>query len=256
MTRPLVDIYVAADVARHSREPTGRRDTLIEPGIHGLVSRDEGQPVHLLALDDRGYDRLVAHVRSARGGVVAVFDTASRCEAFVRDQPGWRADRPTTAMVPSDIGTAAVGSTLPNGLALRSVKRLGNEVPDAVPLEEAVALVIASDPGLTELPEAFAELLRGLPSSVQLFAAVDEQRVARATSGCDVFAEYARLFFVNTEPAWRRRGIGRTMTAEALRAAASSGARRGILDSTDAGVSVYSGLGFEVAGRLTRYRRT
>ena len=156
----------------------------------------------------------------------------------------------------SDIGSASVGSTLPDGLALRHVKRLGNEVPDAVPLEEAVALVIASDPGLTELPETFAGFLRGLPSSVQLLAAVDEQGVARATSGCDVFGEYARLFFVNTEPAWRRRGIGRTMTAQALRAAASSGARRAVLDSTDAGVSVYSGLGFEVAGRLTRYRLT
>jgi ribosomal protein S18 acetylase RimI-like enzyme len=119
-----------------------------------------------------------------------------------------------------------------------------------------VDLVIASDPGLTESPEAFAEFLRGLPSSVELLAAVDEQEVARATSGCDVFGAYTRVFFVNTDPAWRRRGIGRTMTAEALRAAASSGARRAVLDSTEAGLSVYASLGFEVAGRLTRYRRT
>ena len=52
--------------------------------------------------------------------------------------------------------------------------------------------------------------------------AVDESGIARATSACHVFGDYAQVFFVNTEPAWRRRGIGSAMTLEALRAAALS----------------------------------
>ena len=37
--------------------------------------------------------------------------------------------------------------------------------------------------------------------------------------------------------------------------AASSGARRAILDATEGGASVCLRLGFEVVGRLTRYAR-
>ena len=127
------------------------------------------------------------------------------------------------------------------------------EGPDAVPLKEAAAAALASDPGITESADEVARYLSGLPYSVRLFAAVDENGVARATSACHVFGEYAQIFFVTTEPAWRRRGIGHAMTLAALRAAASLGARRAILHGTDDGASIYKRLGFEDAGMLTRF---
>ena len=80
-----------------------------------------------------------------------------------------------------------------------------------------------------------------------------EGEVAHATSACHLVGEYAQIFFVNTEPAWRRRGIGQAMTLEAVRAAASSGVRRAFLHATDDGASVYDRLGFERVGLLTRY---
>jgi ribosomal protein S18 acetylase RimI-like enzyme len=92
-----------------------------------------------------------------------------------------------------------------------------------------------------------------LPASVRLFAGVDETGAARATSACHVFGEFAQIFFVSTEPAWRRRGIGSAMTAGALRSAASLGARRAFLHSTADGASLYTRLGFEAIGLLTRY---
>jgi ribosomal protein S18 acetylase RimI-like enzyme len=248
------DLYVAAFLARHNRESNGRQHTLAEPGISGLISAEKEPPIHLLAIDDRGYGRLVAEVEAPGRGVVAVFDRASRCEEFMRSQIGWWADRPTTGMSLCDL-RAIPEAALPDGLVLRHVKTLANEEPDAVPLEDAVAVAFASDPGVTDPPAQFARFLKGLPSSVQLLAAVDGAGVARATSGCDVFGDFARVFFVNTEPDWRRQGIGRTMTIRALQAAASSGARRIVLDATDAGASLYAALGFKVAGRLTRYRR-
>jgi ribosomal protein S18 acetylase RimI-like enzyme len=187
-------------------------------------------------------------------GEVSAFERASFCNEFLRGQSGWKADRPATAMV---LRTVQVGAdaTLPNGLVLRPVNRLGSGAPNAVPLQEAVAVAVASDPGITEPADEFAGFLMRLPSSVRLFAAVDDTGVARATSGFDVFGEYARVFFVNTEPGWRHRGIGRAMTVEALRAAAFSGARRAVLNATDDGASVYLRIGFEPAGRLTRYTR-
>jgi ribosomal protein S18 acetylase RimI-like enzyme len=144
---------------------------------------------------------------------------------------------------------------LPNGLVLRPVKRSAREGRDAVPLQDAVAVAIASDPGIRDPAEDFAAFLSSLSPSVRLFAAVDEDGVPRATSGCDVFGEHARVFFVNTEPGWRRRGIGHAMTVAAVRTAASSGARRAVLDATDSGTPLYMRLGFEAAGRYVPYSR-
>ncbi len=183
-----------------------------------------------------------------------VFDTASRCDEFMRGQPGWTAERPSTAMVCRDVRVVPA-VTLPAGLVLRPVNRLASDAADAVPLNDAVGVAIASDPDITGTVDQFAGFLQSLPTSVRLFAAVDERGFARATSGCDVFGDYARVFFVNTEPGWRRRGVGAAMTVEALRAAASSGARTAFLDATADGAPVYLRLGFETAGRLTRYSR-
>jgi GNAT superfamily N-acetyltransferase len=240
-------------VARQSHEFDGDPVAPIAPGLHGCVRTDGERVIRLLVTDDRGYGRLRTEATAARGEVSA-FEQASCCNEFLRGQSGWKADRPATAMVLRDVQVVA-DATLPTGLVLRPVKRLCFGAPNAVPLQEAVAVAIASDPGITEPADEFERFLMGLPPSVRLFAAVDDTGVARATSGFDVFGEYARLFFVNTEPGWRHRGIGHAMTVKALQAAASSGARRAVLNATDDAASVYLRIGFEAAGRLTRYSR-
>jgi hypothetical protein len=245
-----LDLYGAAFVARYRRKPESDPVPLDEPGMRGVVSTDEERVIHLLMLDDRSFGRLATEVADARHGVAYVFDTAPRSDAFMRGQSGWKADRPSTAMVLRDLH-ALPAAALPGGLALRPVSRLAGET--GVPLEAAAAVVVASDPGVTEQAAEFAEFLRALPTSVRLFSAVDERGVPRATSGCDLIGEYARILLVDTEPGWRRRGAGYAMTVEALRAAAASGARRAVLDATDGAVSVYLRLGFEPVGRLTRY---
>jgi ribosomal protein S18 acetylase RimI-like enzyme len=247
-----VDLYSAGFVARYSDVREAEPVRLSEPGVRGVISADE-ERARLLVLDDRGYGRLATEVGVARQGLAYVFESAARCDAFLRGRSGWKARRPVTAMVLRDIDAGSTAA-LPDGLVLRWVDRLSGET-GGVPLEAAAAVAVASDPGITEPADQFAGFLRGLPSSVRLFVAVDEQGVPRATSGCHVFGEFARVIFVNTEPGWRRRGIGYAMTAEALRAAASSGARRAILDATDGAVTVYLRLGFEAVGRLNRYAR-
>jgi ribosomal protein S18 acetylase RimI-like enzyme len=64
------------------------------------------------------------------------------------------------------------------------------------------------------------------------------------------------MIFVNTDPDWRGRGIGRAMTAEALHAAKRTGARRAGLDAINAGLSIYVRLGFEIVSEITRFHCT
>ena len=49
------------------------------------------------------------------------------------------------------------------------------------------------------------------------------------------------------------RGIGWAMTAAALRAAREHGARQACLNATDAGLSIYQRLGFDLVSRTTRF---
>jgi ribosomal protein S18 acetylase RimI-like enzyme len=240
-----IDIYCDAFVASRRHELDSEPAVLIATGVRGVAFS------RLLATDDSGYDRLAAEITSGRG-VVFVFEQASRCSEFLRGQPGWSGGRSELAMVLRDV-RALTGATLPDGLGFRPVNRVVSEAPDAVSLEDAVAVAIASDRSVKDPADVAAEYFRGLPSSVRLFAAVDENGVARATSACHVFGEYAQVFFVNTEPAWRRRGIGQAMTLEAVRAAASAGARRAFLHATEDGASLYKRLGFEAVGLVTRY---
>jgi ribosomal protein S18 acetylase RimI-like enzyme len=146
--------------------------------------------------------------------------------------------------------------TMPGDLELRPVTRLDEAVPNGVDLEEAAATAIRADPRITEPPESFVAFLRSLPSETRLFAAVDSNGVVRATSGFIAFGEQANVFFINTDQAWRGRGIGSAMTAAALRAAKDRGVRQACLDATNAGLSIYVRLGFEVVGEARRFLRT
>jgi ribosomal protein S18 acetylase RimI-like enzyme len=240
------DIYGGAFVERNRHELDSAPVALNAPGVRGVAH------IRLLVTDDSGYDRLVAEAAGTWRGVIMVFERAARCNRFLRGQPGWRADATQMAMVLRDV-RAATGATLPDDLELRPVNRSTFKAPEGVQLKDVVALAVASDLSITEPVDAVVGYLSGLPSSVRLFAAVDESGVVRATSACHVFGDYTQVFFVNTEPARRRRGIGGAMTLEALKAAASLGARRAILHATDDGASVYTRLGFEAVGLVTRY---
>jgi ribosomal protein S18 acetylase RimI-like enzyme len=237
-----MDVYVAAFAARCDAKRGPGQPVLDAPGIRGLL-----EPARLLVSDDRAYDTL-AGLR-LRTGMVNVLAAAPRCAELLG---AWTA-KPLTAMVCPDLRSVPV-LPLPDGLALRPVRRLPGDPVDGVPLEAAVeAAVAAADPAIDDTPEEFAAYLRSLPPADRLLAAVDRDGVVRATSASGAAGTAASVYLVNTDPAWRRRGIGRAMTAAALHAARESGARRGSLDSTEAGLSIYRRLGFEAVGAITQF---
>jgi ribosomal protein S18 acetylase RimI-like enzyme len=154
--------------------------------------------------------------------IAIVLDTAPRCAALLSE---WKTTR-IALMVRPELDTLPAPA-LPGELTLR----------DDVPLEEMVRLV--------DEPDVVLGLLGRSPAS--LFAAVDADGVVRATSGSAVYGEDASVMFVNTDPAWRGRGIGTAMTARALHHARERGARRGCLSAAAAAQGIYARLGFAVA---------
>jgi predicted acetyltransferase len=82
---------------------------------------------------------------------------------------------------------------------------------------------------------------------------VDDGGVVRATAAAASWGRTAGVFFVNTDPAWRGRGVGTVMTAAALRSASDAGAQRAYLDASALGLSIYQRLGFASVGAVTQY---
>lgn len=248
-----IDVYVAAFVARCDVMLRPGRAEVDEPGVRGLLSWTEDPRSRLLVTDDRAYDVLAGLLSDARAGMVSVFAAAVRCTELVEGHPAWKSDS-VTAMICRDLRTVPAVA-LSSELMFRPVRRLANDAPDGVPLEDAVAAAMLADPRIDDSPAAFADYLRTLPPSNRLFAAVDGNGAVRATSGSGAFGQDATAFFVNTDPEWHRRGIGQSMSAAALRAAQDSGASRACLDASDAGLPIYRRLGFETVARTTRFFR-
>jgi ribosomal protein S18 acetylase RimI-like enzyme len=157
--------------------------------VSGTLGSPEDPYARLLVTDDRGEPFLAALAGPA---IAIVLDAAPRCAARLAD---WGETTPIALMVRPELDTLPEPA-LPAGLTVR----------DDLPLADVVQLV--------DEPDVVLGLLRRSPLS--LFAAVDGDGVVRATSGSAVYGEDASVSFVNTDPAWRGRGIGTAMTALAL----------------------------------------
>lgn len=250
MDSAAVDVYVEAFLARCVAMRHPGQAMVDEPVIYGLLpGRGDGH-TRLLVTDDGAHDVLSALVPDARAGMITVCASATQCTTLLNNHPAWQGDT-ATAMICRDLRTVRA-FPLPSELALRPVRRRADDVPDGVPLTQAVATARLADPRITE-PHALVDYLRSLPPAYGLFAAVDDAGVVRATSGSGAFGTTASVIFVNTDPGWRRRGIALAMTATALRSAQLSGARDAGLDASDAGTELYLRLGFEAATPTTRF---
>jgi GNAT superfamily N-acetyltransferase len=221
-----------------------------QPGLYGLLGCDEDPRLQLLVTDDQAYTGLVTLCARARAGMVTVFAAAARCaESFDRDT-AWRSSSSSTAMICRDL-TAVPRLALPDALRLRAVRRIAEDPPDGVALEDAVAAVVLAAPGVD--PQGLTAFLQSLPEATQLLAAVDSEGRVRATSGWQLSGRHARIILVDTDPAWRGRGIGTAMTSAALQAAQLRGAREATLDASAAGRSIYLRLGFESVSQTRRF---
>jgi ribosomal protein S18 acetylase RimI-like enzyme len=248
-----VEVYVAAFLARCDAAQRPGQAKVDELDVHGLGPSSDNRRIRLLVTEDRGYDVLSGLLEKARAGLVDVFATAARCARLINGDPAWRTET-VTAMICREL-QAVPAVSLPGDLSLRPVRRLIEDAPDGVPLEDAVAAATLADPRIND-PRAVTDFLRSLPAAMRFFAAVDGDGVVRATAGSGAFGTYASVIFVNTDPTWRGRGVGRAMTAAALRAAVQSGARHAGLDATEAGLGIYQRLGFEVVAPTTRFSRS
>lgn len=254
MPDPEPDAYVAAFDARCAATEgpgTRRVDGL---GIHGLVPVDGESSTQLLVLDDRAFHVLSAVLPRATAGTIRVHDAASRCAELIRRHRTWT-PKAVTGMVCPDL-RAVPEPPLPPGLTLRPVRRVAHDPPDGVSLTDAVAAVGRAAPAGEVSTAALVTYLRSLPGGPRLFAAVDGDDVVRGTSGSRTFFSDAYVFFVNTDPGWRRRGLGLSMTAAALRSAVKSGATRASLDASGPGIPLYRRLGFTAVAQITQFSRS
>jgi ribosomal protein S18 acetylase RimI-like enzyme len=210
------------------------------PGLVGLIGAPGAVDGRVLVVDDRALDLFAEHLPRLNALVVNVFAQAAGCHRLIEEAGGYRHDA-ATAMICRDLATVP-DLPLPDGLWLRPV---GGPADSAVPVEDAAAAALASDAHASPAEElsGFVDYLRSIPNA-RMLAATDGSGRVRATSASATFGSTAAVYFVNTDPAWRGRGVGTTMTAAALRAAADGGAKDAILDASALGQSIYRRLGF------------
>lgn len=254
MLDPAGDPYVAAFESRCAAgEPSGGHG-VDGPGIRGRASFDAASQTQLLVVDDRALAVLAQVLPSAAPGTIRVYEAARRCTELLLADARWSA-KPVTAMVRRDLATVPE-PPLPAGLSLHPVRRRPGDAPIGVPLIDAVRVAErAARPGDVSVDGLVAHL-RSLPAGARVFAAVDGDGIVRGTSGSRIFLADAYVFFVNTDPPWRRQGVGLAMTAAALLSAASHGAVRASLDASGPGVALYRRLGFTAVAEMTQFSRS
>lgn len=253
MPEPPSDAYAAAFDARCGAAEgpgTQRVDGL---GIGGLVSVDGESPTQLLVLDDRAFDVLSAVLPLASAGTIRVHAAAQRCTDLLRQGRTWTS-KAVTAMVCRDLRSVPA-PPLPPGLTVRPVRRIPEDPLDGVPLQDAVAAAGRAASAGEVSTAALGTYLASLPVGARLFAAVDADGIVRGTSGSRTFLSEAYVFFVNADPGWRRRGLGLSMAAAALRSAMKSGATRASLDASGPAIELYRRLGFATVGQMTQFSR-
>jgi hypothetical protein len=94
-----------------------------------------------------------------------------------------------------------------------------------------------------------------LPDAAMQFFAIRRNGAIVCTSACYLDEGLAGIYCVSTVPAERRMGLGAHATAEPLRLAARQGYRVGILQSSEAGHTLYRSLGFADFGGVPLYVR-
>jgi ribosomal protein S18 acetylase RimI-like enzyme len=89
-------------------------------------------------------------------------------------------------------------------------------------------------------------------SSLQFFAVLRRGTIV-CTSVCSLHDGLAGIYCVSTIPEERQKGLGGHATAEPLRLAARAGYQVGVLQSSEAGHSLYRSLGFADFGGVPLY---
>jgi len=224
------------------------REVVEGPGLIGLPGTATEADGRVLVTDDRAHDQLRAWLPAAH--VVNVFSTAQACRRLVADHGGYRPEL-CTAMVCADL------SAVPEPVLPAELTPWPLVDGSPVPLEDAAAAALASDPSASpaEELEPFLQYLRSIPLA-RFFAATDADGTVRATAASATYGSSTGVFFVNTDRSWRGRGVGTAMTSLALRAAADEGARSSVLDASPLGHPIYRRLGFTPVGELTHFVRT
>lgn len=220
-----------------------------QPGLVG-VWRADSDKLRLLVTDDRALERLGRLMSSARGGVITVLPEAGEAVRLLREERKWT-DKPVTAMLCDDLGRVP-SVALSQDLVLSDVALAPCADPQRVDLAAAAEVAIEAAPadGSSAQLAAYLREMRPVP---HLFAALDAHGSVRATAGFRVSGVDASVFFVNTQRPWRRRGIGRAMTATALHRARRAGAVRASLDASEAGATIYRSLGLVTVGLVTQF---
>jgi ribosomal protein S18 acetylase RimI-like enzyme len=255
VTSTTVADYAAA-FQRHAASllPAGHR-LIDHDGLLGFAGTPAWPDARLLVTDDKALSLLHEMLFSVSAGTIKVLDTAPGCRALLDQTPSWVRDS-VTAMVCLDLN-AVPDLPIPDGLTFHPVRRSPTDETDGTALTHAAAAYLhAQAAATTTAPlDQFISYLRSLPDRVRLFAAVDGSGVVQATSASEATDEDARVFFVSTHPSCRGRGIGTAMTAAALHDAARSGSRKASLESTHAGIGIYTRLTFEPVSAVSVYHR-
>src|SRR4051794_398638 len=248
-----VDDFARGFRARVAAMRQPGQELLDLPGIVALLGTSaEALDGRVLVTGDDAATVLRDRLADLSARVVNVFAAAQTSHRLLSETGDYRSSA-CTAMVHGDL--ARIPETeLAEGLRLQPVALTTGSA--GVPIEDAAAAALRSDPtaGPLDHLDGFVAYLRAAPNARYL-AAVDRDGAVRATAATGIFDGTASVFFVNTDPGWRGRGVGTAMTAAALRVAAEAGGRQAYLDSSALGLSIYLRLGFVPVSPATLFVR-